>query len=243
MNKNQLGIFLFVIALIFFFISNPFNLTGNVIGGSIEFDYLFIIGIVFLIASFVAFVSRQSLDAIVIPTGGSYETDMARADEAVKEYYTGKGAKKLIISGGLGGKPVSKSQRADIYRRLREYRIKPSEMGIEGTSRNTLENLLNVLEKLKKKGAKDVGIASNPSHLDRFEDILEQAKKEGIASKDFKIYRLETPESFGDKFYGILSRLFYRYKLSKGLEEAKKRKTPSWFRKLANFGYRLMGRK
>lgn len=115
--------------------------------------------------------------------------------------------------------------------------------GIEGESKNSLENLLNTIKKVKKKGAKSIGIASNPSHLDRYEDILKQAKKEGIVDKNFKIYRIETDESFADKFYGAISRLFYRYKLSSGLDEAKKRKTPSWLKKLANFGYKLIGKK
>ena len=243
MDKNRVGIMLFLIAIIFFILSNPFNLTGNVIGGGIEMNIYFVIGVVFLIGSFVAFVSRQSLDAIVIPTGGSYETDMERTDEAVKEYLVKGNAKKLIISGTLGGKPVSESQRADIYRRLRKYRIKPIEMGIEGESKNSLENLLNTIKKVKKKGAKSIGIASNPSHLDRYEDILKQAKKEGIVDKNFKIYRIETDESFADKFYGAISRLFYRYKLSSGLDEAKKRKTPGWLRWLANLGYKIMGKK
>lgn len=235
MSKNKSGFLLFLIAIIFFIVSNPFNLTGNVIGGGIEMNIYFIIGIVFLVGSFIAFVSRQGLDAIVIPTGGSYETDMARTDEAVKEYLTGKGAKQLIISGTLGGKKVSESQRADIYRRLRKYRIKPIEMGIEGESKNSLENLINTLKKVKKKGAKNIGIASNPSHLGRYEDILAQAKKEGLVDKDFKIHRLETDESFGDKIYGAISRLFYRYKLGSGIEEAKKRKTPGILKKLLNW--------
>lgn len=248
MDKNKLGMFLFLVALILFILSNPFNLTGNVIGGGMEMNYLFVIGIIFLIGSFVAFVSRQKLDAIVIPTGGSYETDMARTERAVKRYLPkeegeDKGAKNIIISGSLGGKEVSKSQRADIYRRLREYGIKPIEMGIEGESKNSLENLLNTIKKVKKKGAKRIGIVSNPSHLDRYQDILAAAKKEGLVDKDFKIDRIETKESFGEKAYGFASRLFYRYKLGKGLEMAGKRKTPGFLKKVAKVFYRSRAKK
>jgi uncharacterized SAM-binding protein YcdF (DUF218 family) len=244
MDKNRVGIFLFLLALIVFFISGSLKMTGNVIGDSSSVNPIFLLGLVFLIASFMAFVSRQKLDAIVIPTGGSQEIDMARTEEAVKEYLLGeKQAKKIIISGYLGGKPISESQMAAIYKRLRQHRIKPSEMGIEGKSANSLENLLYTIKKVKKKGARSIGIASNPSHLDRYEDILAAAKKEGLVDKDFKMYRLETDESFADRFYGFISRIFYRYKLSAGIEEAKKRKTPSWLKKLANFGYKLMGKK
>ena len=223
-----------------FFISNSFNLTGGMIGANLKINYSFILGLIFLMLSFVSFTLHRKLDAILIPTGGSYETDIERTDRAAKEYLTGnEGTKYLIISGTLGGKKLSKSQRANIYRLLRQYRIKPKEIRIEGESKNSLENLLNSIKRAKKLGVKSIGIASNPSHLDRYEDILKAAKKEGIADKNFKIYRLETNESFADRFYGAISRLFYRYKLSKGIEEAKKRETPHGVKFVANFFYRF----
>jgi len=240
MDKNKLGFIFFIIALCF--LSSP-SFTGNVIGGNYYFNPTFFIGFVFLIISFVIFVSRQRLDAILIPTSPSYEKDMERADAAAKEYLQGKGANYLIISGAIGEKKLSESQRKKIYDRLRNYRIQPSELRIEGESKNTLENLLNSLKKVKKHGAKRIGIASNPSHLDRYEDILRVAKREGIVDKDFKIYRIETSENFADKVYGFFSRLFYRYKLGRGIEKAKKRETPGWVKGLTNFFYRLIGKK
>jgi uncharacterized SAM-binding protein YcdF (DUF218 family) len=236
MSKNKFGFLLFLIAMGFFIIPSSFNMTGNIIGGGLELNFYFIIGFVFLVGCFIVFALRQSLDAIVIPTGGKYHNKQ-RTDAAAQEYLK-RGAKKLIISGTLEGKPVSESQTAEIYKQLREYGIKPKDMGIESKSKNTLENLLNVLEKLKEKGAKSIGIASNPSHLDRYGYILEQAKKQGIVDKSFKIYRIETDESFRDKIYGFFSNLFYRYKLRSGLDKAKKRETPQWMKKIAKMIWR-----
>lgn len=239
MDKNKIGLVFFIIALGFLF--SP-SLTGNVVDGNYSFNPLFLTGFVFLLLSFLIFVSRQKLDAILIPTSFSPEKDIERTDAAAKEYLQGKGADYMIISGALGGKKLSESQRAKIYERLRGYRIKPSEMRIEGESKNSLENLINSLKKIKDKGAKRLGIASNPSHLDRYGDILRAAKREGIVDRGFKLYRIETSESFTDKLYGFFSRLFYRYKLSKGIKKAKERETPGMLKNITKFIYRLIGR-
>ena len=93
---------------------------------------------------------------------------------------------------------------------------------------------------MKKRSAKDVGIASNIGHLKRSEGIVEQAKKECIVDKDFTIHRLETPETLGQWFYELITRPFYRYKLSRGLEYAKKTETPGWINKIKNYVVRLL---
>ncbi len=200
-------------------------------------DILFIFGIVLFLIFFVL-ISRRKLDAIIIPTGPSHEIDRERASVAAKRYAHGKGVDYLIISGELGDKGLKKSQRVDIYRTLREYGVKAGDIRIEDKSKNSLENLLYSLKKVKKKGVKRVGIASSPSHLDRFKDIFDAAKKQGLIDKNFRLYKIRTKESIKDRVYGLFSRLFYRYELSKGIEKAKERKTPSWIEGIKKFLYK-----
>ena len=200
-------------------------------------NILFILGIVLFIVFFLL-VSRKKLDAIIIPTGPSYEVGRERASVAAKRYAHGKGADYLIISGELGDKELKESQRADIYRTLRSYGIKAGDIRIEGKSENSLENLLYSLKKVKKKGIKRVGIASSPSHLDRFRDIFDAAKKQGLIDKGFRLYKIRTKENVKDRISGLFARLFYRYKLAKGVKKAKERKTPGWIDRIRRFLYR-----
>ena len=171
-----------------------------------------------MIVAFLIFASRQTLDAIMIPTGG-YEENAKRTKRAAERYANG-GGKILLISGAIE-KPVKTSQVYEIEKQLRSYGIKPSQIMVEGKSKSTLDNMLYSLEKLKKIGAKKIGIAAPTSQLDRFESIIHQAKKEGLVDKDFTIYRLRVPEDFKKRIYGTVARLVYDYKLSRGLRYAK----------------------
>jgi len=223
-HKTQKGIFFLIISAIFLLISFKPVITGGVVGLSSEFSYSYIISIVFFLASVLIFTSRQTLDAIMIPTG-DYEADKQRTDRAIqedkdaKEGHPEKSHQVYLISGRID-KPIKTSQVNEIYKRLRSYGIKPKNIRIEGKSKNTLENVLFSLEKLKKMGAHDVGIASYPLHLDRFEDLIKEAKKEGIIYKNFRVHRLETPEDLKQKLYGIIHRAIYRYELERGGFEA-----------------------
>lgn len=216
-KKFQVGIFFLIISTIFLSLSFNPQLTGATIGTFGKFSYLQIIGIAFFIISALIFVSRQTLDAIMIPTG-NYKMDRERTDKAYQEGKD-KPGQIYLISGRID-EPKKTSQVYEIYRRLRDYGIKLGNIKIEGKSKNTLENVLFSLEKLKKMRAHDIGIASYPSHLDRFEDLIEAAKKEGLIDKDFRIHRLETGTSFRDWLYGILHRAIYRYELAHGGLEA-----------------------
>ena len=214
-HKNKWGLSFLIIAFILLLIPFSFNITGAAIGTLQGFSYLHAIGFAFLLISILIFASRQTLDAIIIPTSPSYEIDTERTDKALGEHYKGKG-NVLMITGKID-KPIKDSQVYKIYQHLRNSGIKPSQMVVEGKSKNTLENVLFSLDKLKKMGAKDVGIASNPSHLDRFEYIIKKAKEEGIIDEKFTIHRLETSENLSQKLYEGLANLKYRYQLRKGL--------------------------
>lgn len=190
------------------------TITGATIGTLQSFSYLHIIGFAFFLISILIFASKQTLDVIIIPTGPSYEIDKERTEKALEEYKKEKGSVFMIT--GRIDEPKRNSQVYKIYQHLRNSGLKPSQMIVEGKSRNTIENVLFSLEKLKKKGAKDIGIASNPSHLDRFEYVIQKSKEEGIVNENFRVHRLETPENLREKIYGFLADMKTRYKLRKG---------------------------
>ena len=216
-HKTEKGFFFLVIAIIFLLFSFTPTITGAAIGTLQSFSYLHAIGFAFLLISILIFASKQTLDAIIIPTGPSFEIDKERTEKALEEYKREKGGVFMIT--GRIDKPVKDSQVYKIYQHLRNSDIKPSQMIVEGKSRNTIENVLFSLEKLKEKSAKDVGISSNPSHLDRFEYIIQKAREEGIVNKNFRVHRLETPENLREKIYGFLANMKTRYELRLGFSK------------------------
>lgn len=239
MNKKAVGAFLFVASTILMVASHYFSITGYSISSNANNLLQLVphIGIFLLFVSLLFLTTRQSLDAILIPIGPSLRVDKERAHRAIEDYQQRKLKPKLImISGRLereGG--ARTSQRYRIYSELRGYGIKPSEIKIEGESENTLENVLFSLKKIEKLGARDIGIASNPSHLDRIEEIIKQGKKEGIINSNLHVYRLESQETAGSRVYGYLSGLLNRYRLRRGVEKARESKTPEWIKKIGGY--------
>ena len=192
------------------------NITGAVIN---EFksgqSIISLLALVLFGISVFLLITRKSLDAIIIPLGDPIEKK--RVGRAIEEYNKemeedpkGKHA-YFVISGERGNVDLKDSERYMTYNELRKHDIKPSQMVIEGKSYNTMENILNSLKEIKKRGGREVGIASYPWHLKRFDYIIGQAKKEGIVDKDFKIHRLETSETVKEEIYGILSYLLEKY--------------------------------
>ncbi|MDP3991906.1 MAG: ElyC/SanA/YdcF family protein [Nanoarchaeota archaeon] len=221
-HKNSWGLFLLTISIALFLISFNPTISGGVIDINTGISLSFIIGLVFFILSLVILASRQTLDAILIPTG-DLSPDLKRTKRAYKEGEERKDQVYMIL--GNLDQPLNKSEVYRIYKQLRSHEIPPSKIRIEGKSKTTLENVLFSLEKLKKMGAHDVGIASYGTHLNRFEYLIDKAKEEGLVDKDFKVHRLEVPETWGEHIYGVVSNLLYRYELRKGLHNAER----PWF--------------
>ena len=172
--KKKIGIFLLICSFILLIWGINSNLTGNVISEyfSNTLTIIHILGLIFLLFGAVLFLERKSLDAVIIPTGHLYERNIKRAKRGSEEK-----AKYYIISGYLDkNKPVRESQTADIYNALIKYGINSSDIKIERRSKDSLENAIFSLNKLK--GLKTIGIVSYPEHLKRFEYIINKAKKE-----------------------------------------------------------------
>ncbi|MCK5149880.1 YdcF family protein [Candidatus Pacearchaeota archaeon] len=232
LNK-KIGALLLVVSFVFFILGFNFNLTGNFIKDYFEGSFLFyhLIGLIFFIGGLGLLVGKRSLDYLIIPIAGEDKEDLERTKRAEKEkteYY--------IISGHIDKtKPIKYSQTATIYKELRKQGIKPSEMKIESKSKDTLENAIYSLGKVKE--MKTVGIISYPKHLERFKMIINQAKEEGRIPKNIKIKYLPTEQTFKEWAYGTLANIKERYRLRKGVDEAKKHKTG----KFGNFIKKIVG--
>ena len=231
MRKNKIGVIFLIISLVFLLVPTSLTITGNVIAENFDaqFNLMYFLSLIFFIFSFIVFVSKQSLDAIIVPTSSSHEEDIERADKSAREKSKLKDHGYFIISGYIGrseeGSGLYKgSQTQDIYEELRKQGIDPRKIKIEPQARNTIENVVYSLKRIKKRGGRDVGIVSYPGHLRRFEDIIKRAKEEEIVDKDFRIHRIPTryKEKTGEKVYEALSRVLQRYKLRHGVEEALK---------------------
>ena len=114
LKKNTFG-FVFLILGISFVLFGNFTITGGVVNSNSQLSLAQIFGLVFIVGAFILFVTRHTLDAIIIPTGSSYEEDIERTKRAYKEHEKSEGI-YFVISGTLGDKELSKSQTATIYR-------------------------------------------------------------------------------------------------------------------------------
>jgi len=210
---------MFLLSIIFLSIGIK-GITGNIIKEYFQGDFLslHIIGLVFLLVSFLILSSRKTLDAIIVSTGDE-KSDIERPKKASKQK-----AKYYVISGEIDKtRPIKEQQTATIYRELRKQGIKPSQVKIEGKSGDTLENALYSLKKLK--GMKNIGIVSYPQHLKRFKYIINKAQEENLIPNNLNITYIPTKETSKDKIYGFLGLLKEKYRLRHGIEEAKKHKT------------------
>jgi hypothetical protein len=180
------------------------------------------------------YISKKSLEVLLVPTGVG-NANLKRAEAAGKEYEKLKNKKHkpyILITGGIQrdkqGKIKKDSDQYEIYRYLRKnHHLKPSEFLIEGESKDTLENFLYSLKKLKNKNTKEIIIATNPTQYQRFKMFEKQAKKQKLIDKDFQIKPSYTDESKKDFIYGVLANIkdYFRLKSSSSLEEAKNKKT------------------
>lgn len=229
-KKRMLGILLLGFSLIVLFWENNFVITGNVVGDSFSFSFVNVVGFVLLFISLLILASKKTLDAIIIPTGGSKEEDLERAKKGKKEK-----AKYYVLSGDGGSNPLPESSWKTIYDELRRCSIKPSQMKVEGKSTNTLENAIFSLKKLQ--GMKDIGIVSYPKHLERFKLIINKLREEKYLTKDMKITYIPTEETIKQKIYGHLALLKERYRLRNGIKESEKHRIG----KFENFLKKIIG--
>jgi uncharacterized SAM-binding protein YcdF (DUF218 family) len=218
--KRKAGVFLLICSFILLTFGFNISLTGNFVSRYFSNNFILshLIGLILLLLGAILFLQKTSLDAIIIPTGGE-EKNLQRTKRGVEEK-----AKYYLISGYIDkNKPIKESQTAGIYNELRKYGIKPSEMKIESNAKDSLDNIVYSMKKLK--GLKRIGIVSYPEHLKRFEYIINKAKKEGLVDEDVEIINIPTDQTSKEKVYGLLANIKEKYRLRNGIEKAKENKT------------------
>lgn len=241
--KRGIGFVLFLIAIGFIF-AGTFSVTGNIISQRYPILTVNIIGVFLLLISLLLMTSKKSLEAIVIPTGEKSENN-ERARVGL-DYYSKKGNPEnyFIITGGRYG--MRDPKREEIYKELRGAgytgktgegpEIKPSQMIVESHSRDTLDNVIYSLKKLRP-GTRQIDFVSYPLHLSRIKLIMKKAKKEGLAPDWLKVKYVPTSQNVFEFFYGIIGLIEERYRLRHGIREAQKH-SPG---KFGNLVKRLLG--
>lgn len=159
---------LLVIGFVFLFLSIDVTFTGAVTETNVKVSnsVFFIIGLAFFIVSLGLLAAGKSLESLLIPTG-TKRAIQARVETAMKDYEGREEKPYILIAGEIHrderGRPEKDTQQALIYKELRERGLKPSDFIIEGKSRDTLENFLYSIEKLKEKGIGRMKISTNPT--------------------------------------------------------------------------------
>ena len=230
--------FIFLIAgFVFLFLSVDGTLTGAVTGPSVKItdNLFFVFSQVFFVVSLILFVVNKSLESLVIPTG-NFEADQKRLRTAMTDYLDRKGPKPyVLVSGAIQrderGRAKRNSEQYSIYKELRgRYGLKPSDFIIEGKSKDTLENFLYSVKKLKRKKINRMKIATNPTQYWRFKLFEEEAKREGLVDSSFELEPIYTSESIKEFIYGVLAYVkdYIRIKSAGSLEKARRKKTGSF---------------
>jgi len=231
---KKISVLFLGLGFIFLFSSVYFSVTGAVIGNNniVANKLSLIIGLSFLIGFFILHIHSKSLEAIVIPTG-DLEADEKRTERAMAEYPRDEEKTPYVLVTGdikydAHGKIKKDSQQSSIYKELRnKYNLNPSDMIIEGKSRDTLENFLYSIKKLKKKKIDKMEISTNRTQYWRFKMFEQEAKREGLIKDSFEITPLYTQESLSQFAYGTLALMkdYIRVKSAGSLKNASKNKS------------------
>ncbi len=134
----------------------------------------------------------ENLEALVVPTGPTYELGIQRAVAGAKEYLQKDSFGVVFISGSFEGERFLGSQVDKIYRTLRKEGVPKKDILLESSSTNTMENVLYVCEEINNLGVERVNIFTDTLHASRFLMLFERAKNEGYVSNDLIV------DSFSD---------------------------------------------
>jgi len=185
--KNGMG-FVFLILGVVIFLINSFKITGGVIGYSdANFSFSSLTSLIFIGVAVFLFVVKEDLEAIVVPTGPSYEAGRQRAKGGAEEYSRHPND-VVIISGEFDNGKFIGSQPGKIYRILRKSGVPRRDIILENNSGNTIENVLYTCDEIKEKGINEVTVVSDRSHAARLKMLFGRAKKEGYAPKNLKVH-------------------------------------------------------
>ena len=190
-NKNVKG-FVFLILGAIVFLVNSFRITGGVIGTNFSFSFVSLIGLVFFMVGIFIFMTGEDLEAIVVPTGPSYEADRQRAKGGASEYHKHEKlphhSDVVIISGEFDKGRFFGSQPDKIYRVLRRNGVPKKDIILENESGTTIENVLYTCDEINKRKIDEVTVVTDALHAERFKMLFKRAQKKGYASKDLEVH-------------------------------------------------------
>ena len=174
---------------------------------------------------------KKSLESIVIPTGGrNLEENQKRLETAMRHYFENGQTPYILITGGDSYLPA-------IYKGARKFGLKPTDFIIEGRSKDTLENFLYSIEKLKERKISSVKIATNLTHYWRFKLFEREGKKKNFIDDSFRIEPAYTSENPRELVYGILAYVkdYIRVKLTDSLGKRQKQRKGNTISFLKNY--------
>lgn len=194
---KKLGFVLLTVSLILIFWRLGFLVTGNVVGRSFEVHSFFdlIVIILFIVSVFLLNAKKRGLEYLVIPLG--WEED--RLDRAKKELDVKK-FDKIIVTGHVAKGEVKGSRRQKIYHSMREYGIKPSEMGILNGI-DSEEDVLYLGRMLRR--GDGVTIDTFPLHYGEYKTLIAKARKDGKFPDGVRIKNAKTRQGIKEFIYGI----------------------------------------
>ena len=126
----------------------------------------------------------ENLEAIVVPTGPTYEIGIQRAVAGTKGYLHNDAFGIVFISGSFEGKRFLGSQVDKIYRTLRKGGVPKNDIFLESRSTNTMENVLYACDEINSLGVQKVHVFTDPHHASRFLMLFERAKDKGYVSNN-----------------------------------------------------------
>ena len=175
-----------LVGIILFFTKSEFAVTGKFLRGFNEINFFQMLGITIIFVSMILMLKKDSLEAVVVPTGPSLEIDQKRAKNGARKYLQNKD-RFVIISGIYNDGKLHGSQSEKIYRTLREGGVPRERILFEHESEDTLENVLYTSKLAMEKGIKNLIVSTDKPHAKRFKLLFDRAKKKGLAPKDLRV--------------------------------------------------------
>lgn len=215
---KKIGLILMLTSIGLFFLNSNYNLTGNAISVlSFNINLLNFLSLMFFIIGITLFVldKENRLERIVIPTGPD---DLERAEKAARKYNE-RESDYIVISGSVP-KRLLGSRSGEVYRRLRKSGI-PSKKNIliESDSKNTKENVQNILDESIKNRTKSLGWVSRPAHLKRIKRYVGKYVQKHSEAKEIRMEYISTDrnwfENLEDKTYEVLRNALEKTRLLK----------------------------
>ena len=183
--KKSVIVLLFA-GMILFFIGTKFTVNGAFFGQNSSINYVNLVGLFFIIGSMILLVQKDSLEAIIVPTGPTEKIGRERAVKGANRFHKNP-SRYVIVSGQYDNGKYGGSQSQKIYEELINGGVSKDHIIFENRSRNTRENVAYTSNIINEKNIGKVIIATDKAHAGRFKMLFQKAKKEGTVPRGLLI--------------------------------------------------------